>query len=79
MPNFAKSPVSNSQTSLINLDDFVEIDELGDGEIFGDYALLNEEELECSYITSIPSEIIQLSAFDLRKIVPAENLEVFFR
>jgi hypothetical protein len=39
-------------------DEYVEIDELGDGEIFGDYALLNECELDCSYITAIPSEII---------------------
>jgi cAMP-dependent protein kinase regulator len=39
-------------------EEYVEIDELGDGELFGDFALLNEQELECSYITAIPSEII---------------------
>ena len=43
---------------------------IGDGEIFGDFALLNEQELECSYITAIPSDIIQVSSFNLRKIVP---------
>lgn len=57
-------------------DEYVEIDELGDGEIFGDFALLNECELDCSYITAIPSEIIQISSFNLKKIVPVDTLEV---
>lgn len=58
-------------------EEYVEIDELGDGELFGDFALLNEQELDCSYITAIPSEIIQISAFNLRKIVPQDTLEVY--
>ena len=29
-------------SSVINTDEYVEIDELGDGELFGDFALLNE-------------------------------------
>lgn len=58
---------------------YFEIDELGDGDIFGDYGVLNEEESECSYITSIPSEIVTISAFNLKMIVPAERLEAYLK
>ncbi len=50
--------LDNKSNTLNNGDEYIEIDELGDGEIFGDYAVLNETQLECSYITSIPTEII---------------------
>lgn len=45
---------------------------LGDGEVFGDYALMNDTELECSYITAIPCELIILSGFNVRKLITAE-------
>ncbi|CAD8098485.1 unnamed protein product [Paramecium sonneborni] len=68
---------TTSSTDLFNQDVYFEIDELGDGEIFGDFALLNEEESECSYITSIPSEIISISSFNLKMIVPQDRLEAY--
>ena len=45
---------------------------IGDGEVFGDYALMNDTELECSYITAIPCELIILSGFNVRKLISNE-------
>ena len=67
----------SSNSSYDTRDIYYEIDELGDGDIFGDYSLLNETESECTYITAIPSEIISISAFNLRKIVPSDTLDVY--
>lgn len=58
---------------------YFEIDELGDGEIFGDYGLLTETESQCSYVTAITSEIISISSFHLKKIVPQDVLEVYVK
>ncbi|CAD8181144.1 unnamed protein product [Paramecium octaurelia] len=68
---------TTSSTDLFSQDVYFEIDELGDGEIFGDFALLNEEESQCSYITSIPSEIVSISSFNLKMIVPSDRLEAY--
>lgn len=51
---------------------FYDIDELGDYDVFGDYAILNEAESDCSYITAIPSSIIVISAFNVKKLMPMD-------
>jgi cAMP-dependent protein kinase regulator len=51
---------------------FYDIDELGDYDVFGDYAILNETESDCSYITSIPSIIIVISTFNVKKLMPMD-------
>lgn len=50
---------------------------MGDGDIFGDYGLLTETESECTYVTSITSEIISISGYHLKRIVPSDILEVY--
>lgn len=57
----------------------MEIDELGDGDIFGDYSMLYEQELDCSYITSIPCELLAISAYDFKSIIDEESLEIYKR
>ena len=57
----------------------MEIDELGDGDIFGDYSLLYECDSECSYITSIPTEVLAISAYDFKSILDEDTMEIYKR
>ncbi|CAD8113938.1 unnamed protein product [Paramecium primaurelia] len=54
-----------------------ELDELEQGSIFGDYACLTNNISDYTYITSMPSEIIQINGFDLKQYVSQENLNKY--
>lgn len=63
---------SREEIAKSSKDLFYDIDELSDHDVFGDYAILNETESECSYITAIPCEIITISAYNIKKLVPSD-------
>ncbi|CAD8117618.1 unnamed protein product [Paramecium sonneborni] len=56
---------------------FYDIDELSDYDVFGDYAILNEIESDCSYITAIPCQIITISSFNVRKLLPMDIVQIY--
>ncbi len=49
----------------------------GNGDIFGDYALLNNINNDSSAITIIPSTMILITDFDLKNIIPEELLNLY--
>ncbi|CAD8113940.1 unnamed protein product [Paramecium primaurelia] len=59
------------------LNEYFELTELGEGEIFGDLAMLKQEKSKYTYMTAIESEIITLSLFDIKQIVPPELLDQY--
>ncbi|CAD8126891.1 unnamed protein product [Paramecium sonneborni] len=59
------------------LNEYFEISELGKGDIFGDFAMLKQEKSKYTYMTAIESEIITLSLFDIKKIVPSDLLDQY--
>ncbi|CAD8198186.1 unnamed protein product [Paramecium octaurelia] len=71
------SITSRDEITQQQKDVFYDIDELGDYDVFGDYAILNEIESDVSYITSIPSEIITISAFNIKKILTMEVIQIY--
>ncbi|KAL4429897.1 hypothetical protein ABPG74_022920 [Tetrahymena malaccensis] len=57
--------------------DFIEIDEFNDGDVFGEYSVFYQEVQEYSAISSTPCEVIYITVFDLNKIIPKENYEMY--
>ncbi|CAD8126890.1 unnamed protein product [Paramecium sonneborni] len=56
---------------------YYEIDELEQGCVFGDHGCITNSESECTYITSMKSEIIYLNGFDLKQFISQENLNKY--
>ncbi len=61
------------------MNEFIEIDELTDGDVFGDYSLLYGIEMDHSVITQNPCELIYVTIYDIKNIIPKENLDVYKR
>lgn len=50
---------------------------LGDGDVFGEYALMNQVVMDHSIITAMPSEVVYITIYDLNNIIPQENLDLY--
>ncbi|KAL4506627.1 hypothetical protein ABPG72_000198 [Tetrahymena utriculariae] len=57
------------------MNDMIEIDELSDYSVIGDYSLLYNKPLDYTIITVIPTEVYYISSYDIVKIIPPEFLE----
>jgi len=55
----------------------IEMAEIGAGEMFADYAAINEKTMDYTVITTIPSDIILVRAKDLFAILNKEEIEAF--
>jgi len=55
----------------------IEMAEIGAGEMFADYAAINERTMDYTVITTIPSDIILVRAKDLFAILNKEEIEAF--
>jgi uncharacterized protein YqfB (UPF0267 family) len=53
----------------------MELDELGNGNIFCDYEVFNDLEVNYNVITSSPAEILTITLFDLRSLLKKEIYE----
>jgi len=55
----------------------IEMAEIGAGEMFAEYAAINEKTMDYTVITTIPSDIILVRVKDLLGILNSQELEAF--